>query len=66
MADPGMELSVPLEEEGAVVEPPLEGEFIAQLSQYAKVSLQRLLDESPWLQFTSECQRFLPPPRVSN
>jgi hypothetical protein len=22
------------------------------------VSLKRLLDESPWLQFTSECQRF--------
>jgi hypothetical protein len=24
----------------------------------AQVSLKRLLDESPWLQFTSECQRF--------
>jgi hypothetical protein len=24
----------------------------------AWVSLNRLLDESPWLQFTSECQRF--------
>jgi hypothetical protein len=23
-----------------------------------KVSPKRLLDESPWLQFTSECQRF--------
>jgi hypothetical protein len=22
------------------------------------VSLKRLLDESPWLQFTSECHRF--------
>jgi hypothetical protein len=22
------------------------------------VSLKRLVDESPWLQFTSECQRF--------
>eukprot|EP01049_Picozoa_sp_SAG25_P000897 SAG25_NODE_33_length_20262_cov_33.203293_25_plen_101_part_00 len=26
------------------------------------VSLKRLLDESPWLQYTSECQRFGPPP----
>jgi arylsulfatase A-like enzyme len=25
------------------------------------VSLKRLLDESPWLHFTSECQRFWPP-----
>jgi hypothetical protein len=24
---------------------------------YRTVSLKRLLDESPWLQFTSECQR---------
>eukprot|EP01047_Picozoa_sp_COSAG01_P049476 COSAG01_NODE_4908_length_4635_cov_2.867725_5_plen_67_part_00 len=24
----------------------------------AAVSLKRLLDESPWLQFTSKCQRF--------
>jgi hypothetical protein len=24
----------------------------------AGVSLKRLFDESPWLQFTSECQRF--------
>jgi hypothetical protein len=60
VADPAMELSVPREEEGVVVEPPLDGAFIAQLSQYAKVSLQRLLDESPWLQFTSECQRHYP------
>jgi hypothetical protein len=28
-----------------------------------KVSLERLPDESPpWVQFTSECQRFGPPP----
>jgi hypothetical protein len=26
----------------------------------SSVSLKRLLDESPWLQFTSECQRFDP------
>jgi hypothetical protein len=31
-----------------------------------EVSLTRLLDESPWLQFTSECQRFGPPPRLIN
>jgi hypothetical protein len=30
------------------------------------VSPKRLLDESPWLQFTSECQRFEPPPRLNN
>jgi hypothetical protein len=29
------------------------------------VSLKRLLDESPWLQFTSKCQRFGPPPRLN-
>jgi hypothetical protein len=29
------------------------------------VSLKRLLDESPWLQVTSECQRFGPPPRLN-
>eukprot|EP01047_Picozoa_sp_COSAG01_P011529 COSAG01_NODE_506_length_16125_cov_5.130912_4_plen_79_part_00 len=27
----------------------------------APVSLKRLLDESPWLHFTSECQRLWPP-----
>jgi hypothetical protein len=27
-----------------------------------KVSLERLPDESPWVQFTSECQRFGAPP----
>jgi hypothetical protein len=27
--------------------------------------LKRLLDESPWLQFTSECQRFGLPPRLN-
>jgi Leucine-rich repeat (LRR) protein len=30
------------------------------------VSLKRLHDESPWSQFTSECQWFGPPPRVNN
>eukprot|EP01047_Picozoa_sp_COSAG01_P050733 COSAG01_NODE_5158_length_4445_cov_12.910953_6_plen_318_part_00 len=30
------------------------------------VSLKRLLDESPWLQFRSECQRLCPPPRLDN
>ena len=25
---------------------------------FCQVSLTRLLDESPWLQFTGECQRF--------
>jgi hypothetical protein len=29
------------------------------------VSPKRLLDESPWLQCTSECQRFGPPPRLN-
>jgi hypothetical protein len=32
----------------------------------ASVSLTRLLDESPWLQFTSECRRFGPPPRLND
>jgi hypothetical protein len=32
----------------------------------SEVSLKRLLDESPWLQFTSDCQRFGPPPRLNN
>jgi hypothetical protein len=27
---------------------------------------KRLLDASPWLQFTSECQRFWLPPRLNN
>jgi hypothetical protein len=31
----------------------------------SSVSLNRLLDESPWLQFTSECQRLWPPPRLN-
>jgi hypothetical protein len=30
---------------------------LAPNSRY-RVSLKRLLDESPWLQFASECQRF--------
>eukprot|EP01043_Picozoa_sp_COSAG02_P109960 COSAG02_NODE_46070_length_352_cov_0.584980_1_plen_68_part_01 len=30
-----------------------------------EVSLKRLLDESPWLQFTSECQRGFDPHRAS-
>ena len=29
------------------------------------VSPKRLLDDSPWLQSTSECQRFWPPPRLN-
>jgi hypothetical protein len=31
----------------------------------ADVSPKRLLDESPWLQFTSEWQRFEIPPRLT-
>jgi adenosylmethionine-8-amino-7-oxononanoate aminotransferase len=34
------------------------GAVLAQEAIYRAVSLKRLLDESPWLQFTSECQRF--------
>jgi|EP01047_Picozoa_sp_COSAG01_P057853 hypothetical protein len=30
------------------------------------VSLKRLLDESPWWQFTSECQRLSPPLRLNH
>jgi hypothetical protein len=35
-------------------------------SSDAVSSRTRLLDEPPWLQFTSECQRFGPPPRLDN
>jgi hypothetical protein len=30
----------------------------AQLADLEEVRLKRLVVESPWLQFTSECQRF--------
>jgi alpha-galactosidase len=36
-----------------------------RLSDYVDVSLKRQLNESPWLQFTSECQRFGTPPRLN-
>jgi hypothetical protein len=32
---------------------------------FVVVRLKRLLDESPCLQFTSECQRCCPPPRLN-
>jgi hypothetical protein len=31
---------------------------LSQAELDARVSLKRLLDGSPWLHFTSECQRF--------
>jgi hypothetical protein len=37
-----------------------------QAFEAGHVSLKRLLAESSWLQFTSECQRFGHPPRLNN
>jgi hypothetical protein len=37
----------------------------AQLADLEEVRLKRLVVESPWLQFTSECQRFFDPHRAS-
>jgi hypothetical protein len=33
---------------------------------FTQVSPNRRVVESPWLQFTSECQRFGLPPRLNN
>ena len=40
-------------------------ELVAASPRHVAVSLKWLLDESPWLQLTSECQRFGPPPRLN-
>jgi hypothetical protein len=48
---------------GSVSGPVVDGDASAGSSEFVlpvvptQVSLKRLLDESPWLQFTSECQR---------
>jgi iduronate 2-sulfatase len=40
-------------------------ETLGHLNDTLTVSLKRLPDESPWSQFTSECQWFWPPPRLN-